>query len=163
MTNRGTKNRIITLTQIITMKTIQKLFLYSLLVAFTFACKGGGGGEPEPAIFVGTWRPGTVLLNNAGANLAATGQPYANFQLVLNGDDNGGTYTLSGVPEPFEDANTAGNWTKSGSTIQLASLPSANGFRTLNSAQIVSNQLKFQVSLTDPKTGSLTLFFSLNK
>ncbi|MDX2305822.1 MAG: hypothetical protein NW226_23645 [Microscillaceae bacterium] len=147
------------------MKTIQNLFIYCSLIIFTLACKEDTPTPTDdpPTQFIATWAPGTVLLNNTGSNLAENGQPYASFRLVLNGDDNGGTYTLSGVPAPYQDANGSGNWSKTSNSIQLQSVPSSNGFKNLLSAQISGGQLKFQVNVLDPKTGNVDLYFSLVK
>ena len=148
---------------------MKKISFLSLLTCFvllliTTACKKKG--EPTPPVapvllFKGVWKPGTVLLNNTGSNLAATGQPYANFQLTIDGttDDNG-TYTVSGMPLPFPSTFT-GNWARVGTTFTF-STGAPNGITALTNFGLNGSAMTFVCVQASPKV-NVTLHFTLNK
>lgn len=140
------------------------LALFALLSLLT-SCGGGGGGNntpPAPTLVLkGTWKATTVQINGTGQNLASAGQPYANFQLVVDGttDDNG-TYTVSGMPLPFP-ATFSGNWAKAGSTFTFSS-GAPNGITTLTNFNASGSNMSFVMVQSHPKV-SITLHFTLVK
>jgi hypothetical protein len=139
---------------------LNKKYKY-LIVSFLVAIASCKPPPPTPMLLITTWKPGTVLLNNTGNNLGANGQPYQNFRLKLDGsDDDSGTFTLSGIPDPY-GPGFSGNWTRNGTTIQLSGV--SNGFQNLTNVSYNDTSLNFQVSLTSTKTGNLVLNFSLVK
>jgi hypothetical protein len=107
------------------------------------------------------WRKQSyTFYNNSGGNLASSGQPYANFQLVIeaSSEDNG-TYSVSGMPLPFP-ASFAGNWSKAGGNYILTGAP--NGITSLNNLLVSNNVATFVMVQNHPKV-SVTLNFTLNK
>lgn len=136
--------------------------LFALLSLLT-SCGGGGGGtdNPAPLILKGTWKATNVQINGTGQNLASAGQPYANFQLVIDGtSDDNGTYTVSGMPLPFV-ASFAGNWAKSGNTFSFSS-GAPNGITNLTNLSASGTNMSFIMVQTHPKV-NVTLHFTMAK
>jgi hypothetical protein len=102
-----------------------------------------------------------VQINGTGQNLASAGQPYANFQLVIDGtSDDNSTYTVSGMPLPFS-ASFAGNWTKSGNTFTF-STGAPNGITSLTNFNVNGNTATFICVQNHPKV-NVTLHFTMTK
>lgn len=133
--------------------------LFALMACLT-ACNDNNNPTPSTPDVVGTWKPGSVLLNNAGGNLASAGQPYANFQLVIEAtNEDNGTYSVTGMPLPFP-ASFSGNWSKAGNNYTLTGAP--NGITSLNNLNVANNVATFVMVQNHPKV-SVTLNFTLNK
>jgi len=134
--------------------------LFVLFIGFT-ACKKGGNNPPPVLLLKGTWKASTVQINGTGQNLASAGQPYANFQLVIDGStDDNGAYTVSGMPLPFP-ATFAGNWAKAGNVFTFSS-GSPNGITALTNFSVSGTTANFIMVQTHPKV-NLTLHFTMNK
>jgi len=145
---------------------MKRSIYYTLsLVFLTFicvACKKCKTDEVPPQTLKGTWKPGTVLLNNTGQNLASTGFQYANFSLMLDGTtDESGTYTVSGMPLPYP-ATFSGTWTKASSTITFVTGAPA-GITNITNVAVAGTQITFVMTQNTAKTGTLALYFTLNK
>ena len=146
---------------------MKKSLFYTLaffaLISCLPACGGGGGNTTVPPALVlkGTWKATNVQINGTGQNLANVGQPYANFQLVLDGttDDNG-TYTVSGMPLPFSPT-FVGNWAKSGNTFTFSS-GAPNGITALTNFSVSGSNATFIMMQTHPKV-NVTLHFTMAK
>jgi hypothetical protein len=137
------------------------LALFALLSLLTSCGDGGGTDTPTPLALKGTWKATTVQINETGQNLASAGQPYANFQLVIDGTtDDSGTYTVSGMPLPFV-ASFAGNWAKSGNTFTFSS-GAPNGVTALTNFNVSGNTATFIYVQTHPKV-NVTLHFTMVK
>ncbi|MCU0448162.1 MAG: hypothetical protein MUE85_24945, partial [Microscillaceae bacterium] len=137
------------------------LMIVSLIIS---ACKPPCE-DCDPNPLLGLWKPGTVRISGQDAiNFAAAGRPYVNFQLDIQTaeSDDKGTYRISGIPSPF-GPSFSGTWQKSGTTLNLGGIPSANGFANLVNLSVSGNQLNFTINLADNKTGNLTLNFNLVK
>lgn len=147
---------------------MKKTPLYSLCALFALlslltSCRGGGGGtdNPAPLVLKGTWKATNVQINGAGQNLASAGQPYANFQIVIDGSsDDNGTYNISGMPLPFS-ASFAGNWTKSGNTFTFSS-GAPNGIASLTNFSASGTNMSFVMVQTHPKV-NVILHFTMTK
>ncbi len=138
---------------------------FALLSCLT-ACGGGGGNNnnttvPPALVLKGTWKATNVQINGTGQNLATAGQPYANFQIVIDGTtDENGTYTVSGMPLPFP-ATFAGNWAKSGNTLTFSS-GAPNGITALTNFNVSGSNATFVCVQTHPKV-NVTLHFTMAK
>jgi len=148
-------------------KNMKKSLFYTLaffaLLSVLASCKKGGGNTTVPPALVlkGTWKATNVQINGTGQNIAATGQPYANFQIVIDGTtDESGTYTVSGMPLPFP-ASFAGNWAKVGNTFTF-STGAPNGITSLTNFNVSGNTATFIMVQTHPKV-SVTLHFTMTK
>jgi hypothetical protein len=143
-------------------RTLHYTFAFLFIIFVSVACKtkNNGGGDVTLAL-KGTWKPGTVLLNNTGNNLASTGQPYADFRLTIDGtSDESGSYTVSGMPLPF--ANTfSGTWTKTGNTFTFTG-GAPSGITALSDFSADGATMRFVMVQTNPKV-NVTLHFVLNK
>lgn len=150
------------------MNVNKKKLLFALIALFGLftACKKGGGGTdnppPPPALLLkGTWKASTVQINGTGQNLASAGQPYANFQLVIDGtSDDSGSYTVSGMPLPFP-ATFGGSFAKSGNTFTFSN-GAPNGITALTNFSVNGSSMSFVMVQSHPKV-SVTLHFTLNK
>ena len=146
---------------------MKKQFFYTLaffaLIACLTSCGGGGGGTdiPAPLALKGTWKATNVQINGTGQNIASVGQPYTNFQIVIDGttDDNG-TYAVSGMPLPFA-STFAGNWAKVGNTFTFSS-GAPNGITALTNFSVSGNTATFVMVQTHPKV-NVTLHFTMAK
>ena len=143
-------------------KSIYYTLSFVLLAFICVACKKCNPDEVKPQTLQGTWRPGTVLLNNVGQNLAATGFQYANFMLVIDGtSDDNGTYIVSGMPLPYP-ATFTGTWTQANGVLTLVT-GAPTGISTLTNLAVSGNSISFVMAQNTAKTGSLNLHFTLNK
>jgi hypothetical protein len=144
-------------------KNIFYTLAFFALLSVLASCGGGGGNNnvpPVPAL-KGTWKATTVQINGTGQNLASAGQPYANFQIVIDGtSDDNGTYTVSGMPLPFP-ASFAGNWAKAGNTFTF-STGAPNGITSLTNFNVNGNTTTFLCAQNHPKV-NVTLHFTITK
>jgi hypothetical protein len=137
-------------------------YTFALFTLFALLVSCGGNEEiPTPLTLKGAWKATTVQINGTGQNLASAGQPYANFQIVIDGtSDDNGSYTVSGMPLPFA-ASFAGNWTKSGNTFTF-STGAPNGITSLTNFSASGTNMSFVMVQNHPKV-NVTLHFTMTK
>lgn len=144
---------------------MKKTPLYSICALFALlslltSCKENT--PPAPVLVLkGTWKATNVQINGTGQNLASTGQPYADFQIVIDGEsDDNGSYTVSGMPLPFSTSFT-GNWAKAGNTFTFSS-GAPNGITSLTNFTISGSDMSFVMVQNHPKV-NVTLHFTMTK
>jgi hypothetical protein len=132
--------------------------LSNLLAALVFASlvifmSCGGGSEdppPDPLVEVvanlkGTaWSPSTVQTDGGAAD-----GDWSGFGINFSGDIDGGSYTVSGVPDGFSDVWANGNWTfknASGSVITKVQ----GGVTTDMTAAISEGSLSLSFEVAEP-------------
>ncbi|WP_425390879.1 hypothetical protein [Ekhidna sp.] len=141
--------------------------LSNLLAALVFASLvifmscGGGGDDPAPDpleelaadLTVSGWaQPSTVQTDDGTAD-----GDWSNFSISFSGTKDGGSYTVSGVPDGFSDVWANGTWSfgnSSGSVITKVQ----NGVTTDMTASVSENSLslEFDVQESTARTSGIT-------
>lgn len=122
---------------------MQKLLCIWILVV-VFSCKKEDNPEPNPLLQ--KWKPKTTNGVLRGTTDVST--EFTNFRIHFTSATN---YMLT----KKDGANSIGNWTQTGSLINLT----PDGI--LTNVQVTNSTLKFEQTEISPKTGTVNLQFEL--